>query len=106
MMGGAWALETPLLSDLEAKGVTWYALSQWTHTGCFTCLCGHSGSTEKRSACGTGVQLALPESFFSDKIIDGEKNEMPATATATPRVPSGPPPTHTAQHSLFADGGV
>lgn len=105
MLGGAWALETPLLAKLEAFGVQWERIVT-ADTGRVLCvplsLYRERGTTINYP--GFGVQLALPESCFSDSIVgvfedDGDKPGGSSMARS-PNPPRMTPP----QGSLFAEG--
>lgn len=95
MFGGSWALEMPLLTKVEAFGVEWDRII--TDTGRTLCVplvvyreCGKTISYP-----GFGVQLALPESCFSDCITNDVPKAAPKAFGDGNSVP--------AQGSLFAE---
>lgn len=92
MMGGAWALEVALIKQLEAMGVSWVCIVT-TDTGRRLYAPLRAFRQDGRTLnLKYGVQLALPERFFSDCIV--EETEADAESDRQGAVPP-------AQGSLF-----
>jgi len=75
MFGGGWALEMALLAKLEALGAEWERIV--TDTGRVLCvrLARYRERGKTINYPGFGIQLALPESCFSDRIPDDFERE-------------------------------
>lgn len=97
MLGGAWALEVALIGQLEAMGVSWVCIMT-TDTGrrLYAPLRAFR-QDGKTLSLRYGVQLALPERFFSDCVLDDSQDDDKAAELPAPTLPP-------AQPSLFGGG--
>lgn len=89
MFGGAWALETNLLSHVEQLGATWLRIIT-TDTGrmLHAPLRAFRENGKTITSPKYGTQLALPERFFYDCIIaDLDKEPEPAAIARKTAVP-------------------